>query len=167
MEILETIQLIISTLMILSAPAPTDQAATATEIVDGDTIKTQGPETEKTIRLIGVDTPEVYSKVSPQEFNASDEECLDNYADKASEYAEKQVLHRQVKLAADPSVDNKGSYGRLLRYIEQDNVSSSLNYRLIENGYARVYTDSSFSEKERYLRAESEARMNDVGLWKC
>lgn len=62
----------------------------------------------------------------------------------------------------DSEGDRRGSYGRLLAclYVGDENF----NLVLLEGGYARVY-DSSFSLRDEFNSAESEARANDVGLW--
>jgi hypothetical protein len=66
-----------------SSDTPSDTSENSAEVVvthvtDGDTFDIQYPNgTEDTVRLLGVDTPEVYSEVSPEEFAGANAECLE------------------------------------------------------------------------------------------
>lgn len=153
------------------SPAPPDADATVTveRVVDGDTLKISYDNgTEDTVRLIGVDTPEVHAENSPEEFEGvpettAGEDCLRRWGERASEVT-KELDGETVGLAFDENLDRRGYYGRLLAYVVVD--GGTHNFRLVSEGYGRVY-DSSFTERETYDAAEERARTDGVGLWTC
>jgi micrococcal nuclease len=135
-------------------------------VTDGDTFDIRYPNgTEDTVRLLGVDTPEVYSEVSPEEFGGANAKCLDGLADRATSFVERRVEDRNVRLSFDKNEGRRGYYDRLLAYTYINDVH--LNYQLVRQGYGRVYTDSEFVMKNEFLDAEEEARSQDRGLWSC
>ena len=80
----------------VGTPVPSTRpvvTATVVDVVDGDTIKVRFENgTRETVRLLGVDTPEVYSENTPDEFEGVPEtddgrQCLRRYGDRASEFA--------------------------------------------------------------------------------
>lgn len=131
---------------------------TVSEVVDGDTVKVGDG---RAVRLLGVDTPEVYSEVSVEEFDAENKSCLDSWGDKASDLAESKLSGRTV----DIEFYGKGSYDRDLGVIFVGN--QSFNRLLVEEGYARVYRAEDFGQKEEWIGLEEKAKRNDVGLWAC
>ncbi|XGI84752.1 lamin tail domain-containing protein (plasmid) [Halorutilales archaeon Cl-col2-1] len=143
-----------------------------TRVVDGDTIEVEYSNgTKDTIRLIGVDTPEVHTENSPDEFEGIPDtiqgsDCLRGWGDNASDYAETVLSGETVRLETDPNLDKRGYYGRLLAYVYVEDSGESFNYQLIKNSYARVY-DSDFSRQDKYYEAESEAQNSKTGLWAC
>ncbi|ELZ98948.1 endonuclease [Haloferax mucosum ATCC BAA-1512] len=147
-----------------------DVTVEVVEVVDGDTIKVVMPNgSRETIRLLGVDTPEVYGENTPDEFKGVPEtdagkRCLGEAGEDASAYAKSRLSGRTVELRYDEKAGKRGYYGRILAYVVVD--GSEFNYDLITEGHARFY-DSSFEERERYDRAEREARERGVGLWSC
>lgn len=146
-----------------------DSKATVVDVVDGDTVDIRLGETTETVRLIGVDTPEVHVEVSPQEYenipeNDRGRTCLRKWGEKASEFAKQTLSGQEVTFSTDPYSDTRGTYGRLLGYIRIN--QTNFNYRLIEKGLARVY-DSKFKGKQRFLQAEEKAQERMKGLWQC
>lgn len=145
-------------------------AARVTAVVDGDTVEVRYANgTSETVRLVGVDTPEVRGEISPGEFEgvpdtAAGRSCLREWGERASAVATRALEGREVRVALDPREGPRGSYGRLLAYVRVD--GRTFNYRLVAEGYARVY-ESDFSLQERYLAAESRARANGSGVWTC
>jgi micrococcal nuclease len=141
---------------------------TVTEVVDGDTMHVRYRNgSRETIRLLGVDTPEVHTENDPAEFEGIPEteagrQWLRDWGHKASEYARSQIAGEQVRVAVDDRADRRGSYGRLLVYVHHDDAI--LNRQLLAQGYARLY-ESSFSRRERFQRTEQRAREQGVGLW--
>ena len=137
-----------------------------TSVVDGDTFDIRYPNgTTDTVRLLGVDTPEVYSEVSPEEFGGANEACLDTWADRASSFVERRVEGQNVRLEYDENEGRRGYYDRLLAYAYLDDVH--LNYQLVRQGYGRVYRDSEFRMKDDFLEAEGTAQEQERGLWGC
>jgi len=163
---------LIAVVVLVSACVSTtsSEAAVVTEVVDGDTMNIRYPDGEtNTLRLLGVDTPEVRGEVSPEEFEGIPDtpegrECLRNWGENASSYA-KRLDGKNMTLRQDSVQDLRGDYGRLLAYLHF-NSSKSFNYNLVEEGYARVY-DSRFEEKQSFLRAEKRAQNEERGLWEC
>ncbi|KTG30945.1 lamin tail domain-containing protein [Haloferax profundi] len=156
--------------------SPTGETATGdvsvdvVEVVDGDTIKVVMPDgARETVRLLGVDTPEVYGENTPDEFEGvpdTDEgaACLRDAGHDASDFAKDRLSGETVELRFDEKAGERGYYGRLLAYVVVD--GAEFNYELLTNGHARFY-ESSFEERERYERAERDARERGVGLWAC
>jgi micrococcal nuclease len=154
-----------------TAGTPTDGVrVTVTEVVDGDTIKVAYPNgTRETVRLLGVDTPEVHAENAPEEFDGIPDtdagaRCLRQAGENASAYASDRLAGKTVTLVFDERADKRGYYGRLLAYVYVGN--ESFNYALLRDGHARIY-ESTFTERERYERAASAAREDRRGLWSC
>ena len=143
---------------------------TVTAVVDGDTIQVAYENgTGDTVRLVGVDTPEVHTENDPAEFEGVPEtsdgaSCLRGAGTNASSLAKQQLLGETVGLAFDPNLDRRGYYDRLLAYVVFD--GTLFNHRLVETGHARVY-DSEFTGAERFYAAEDAARSDRHGLWRC
>lgn len=139
---------------------------TVTRVVDGDTleIKYRNGSTD-TVRLLGVDTPEVHVAENPREYEGvpdtdAGETCLGEAGDAASAFVSRTVGGETVRLAGD----DRDRYDRLLAFVVHD--GANLNYRLVADGYARVY-DSQFRDRERFYRAEARAQRTHTGLWAC
>ncbi len=156
-----------------AAPAePTSElSATVVSVTDGDTVNVQYENgTNDTIRMLGVDTPEVHIENDPTKFEGvpdteAGKQCLDAAGENASAYMKNELqAGEQITLELDEESDGRGDYGRLLAYIHDD--GQNLNYELIDIGHARVY-DSQFSQSERFYAAESDAQAAERGLWHC
>jgi micrococcal nuclease len=143
---------------------------TVTNVVDGDTIDIRFENgTTDTVRLLGVDTPEVNSDVAPGEYEGvpattAGRDCLRDWGRQASEYATDRLQDETVTLVFDNMSDRRGSYGRLLAYVMVDN--DNFNYAIVENGYARVF-DSTFFFSDHFYDAEEQAQAAETGLWEC
>ncbi|WP_436931493.1 lamin tail domain-containing protein [Halosimplex halobium] len=149
----------------------TSWTVTVTEVVDGDTMDVEMPDgSTETIRLLGVDTPETFGDVSPDEWEGIPDsydgrDWLSNWGDNATEYAQERLAGQEIYIEVDSESDRRGSFDRLLVYAYlSESASKSFNLRLIENGYARLY-DSQFSQRTVYESAETEARNGNVGVW--
>lgn len=140
-------------------------------VVDGDTIHVEYPNgTQETVRLLGVDTPEVHGSNHPEEFRGvpdtdAGKACLREWGGKARAYARERLAGKTIRLGFDPRETGRGYYGRLLAYVYVD--GHQFDYRLIARGYARVYEDSRFVERPRYEAAARNARTARKGLWTC
>jgi micrococcal nuclease len=132
-----------------SAQTPRERiAARVTKHTDGDTLWLSGI---GKVRLIGVDTPEVYG----------DDEC---YGREASDFVE-----RLVPLGAAVSyrlgIDERDRYGRALAYLYLDD-GRLLNLLLVQRGYAQALTIPPNVElAQRFRRAARRARAAGRGLW--
>lgn len=121
-------------------------------VVDGDTLRLTNGET---VRLIGVDTPETVKPNAP----------VEQFGYEATSFT-RQFLQKssfQVRLTFDS--DRRDKYGRLLAYVWVGD--QLLNEELVLAGLARVETQYSYSRamKERFLRAEDQARVHRRGIW--
>ncbi len=168
---ISTIALITAALLLT---VKTDTESTYTtgkiEVVDGDTLEFNSSGRTDTVRLLGVDTPETLSANNPEEYGFEDSlesrECLSRYASKAENFASEFVGGKTVEISTDAKSDRRGDYGRLLAYVKTVKHDKNLNERLLEEGYARVYS-SEFSRREKFRLLEEKAREEDRGLWSC
>lgn len=141
-----------------------------TNVVDGDTIDVRLPNgSEDTVRLLGVDTPEVYADNDPSEFDGVPDteagaECLRDAGNDATAYITERLDGGNVTLVFDPNADRRGGYGRLLAYVSVDD--RNLNYDLVATGHARVYV-TDFAFRSSFDTAEQRARDQQRGLWRC
>ena len=131
----------------------TDHDATVevTRVVDGDTIDSSpSVEGRSRVRLIGMDTPEVYFGTQP-------------YGKEASAFARRELDGERVGLELD--VQKIDPYGRLLAYVYLPD-GRMFNEVLLEEGYAQVATfPPNVKYQERFLEAQREAREANRGLW--
>lgn len=146
---------------------PTDTGnTTVVEVVDGDTVDIKRKGETDIVRVLGIDTPEVYSENTPEEFFLEDtgknRRCLENIGEKATNLVKMRVSNRQIKVVRDSESDKRGSYGRLLGYIEHN--QKDIGKILLEEGYARVY-NSTFTRKSEYRKIEAQSRNEDRGIW--
>jgi micrococcal nuclease len=143
---------------------------TVTGVVDGDTVRVRYADGRTaTVRLLGVDAPEVRGRNDAAEFEgvpatAAGRECLAVAGSNASDYAEARLAGRRVRLVSDPAADRRDQFDRVLAYVVVD--GEQFNYALVRDGHARLY-DTDFAERERYAAAEREAREARRGLWSC
>jgi micrococcal nuclease len=150
-------------------PADTIRAS-VTDVVDGDTIDVRLPDgSDDTVRLVGVDTPEVRAENDPAEFEGVPDteagaRCLRDAGREASAFMDDRLSGADVTLVVDPNTDRRGGYGRLLAYVVHD--ERNINYELVAQGHARVY-DSDFSMGETFYAAENRAQEARRGLWTC
>jgi endonuclease YncB( thermonuclease family) len=121
-------------------------------VVDGDTVDlTNGAK----VRLVQIDTPEVY-------FGA---EC---YGPRASAIVKRLLPYgTKVRLAPDPATDRVDRYGRLLRYMIRARDGLNVNVYLVRIGAAAPYFYD--GQRGRYAalldRLARRARARHLGLW--
>ena len=112
-------------------------------MIDGDTIELEGGER---VRYIGIDAPET-------------DEC---YGAEATEMNRQLVDAKTVILIGD--VEDRGRYGRLLRYVVAD--GRFVNAELVRLGYARAesYGDNVMFQQVLTI-FERYAYESGAGLW--
>lgn len=121
-------------------------------VVDGDTITVRQRDRRREVRLLGIDTPEVYSRA----------EC----GGEAASRSMRTMLSRgdRVRLLRDPSQDSRDRYGRLLRYVI--GRGRDVGRKQIHRGWARVYVfERPFARVGSYRRQRDKARRHDRGVW--
>jgi micrococcal nuclease len=131
------------------APSPSGRiAARVTRHTDGDTLWLSGI---GKVRLIGVDTPEVYGQA----------EC---YGHQASAFVER-LLPLGTRVRYRLGVDPRDRYGRALAYVYLDD-GRLLNMLLVRRGYAQPLTiPPNVQLAGRFAAAARSARRRAVGLW--
>ena len=124
---------------------------TIKKVIDGDTVKTTEGET---IRLIGIDTPEINW----------DSGTADFYGYKALKFSNENLLNKKVYLEYDQ--DKKDDYGRELAYIYLQN-GELFNIKLIEKGYAHLLiVEPNNKYEERFKKIAKKTREEKIGIWK-
>ncbi len=152
--------------LVLSSPSPTPtstvlaaiparQNATVTKVVDGDTLKVTLNGAEETLRLIGINTPEVTSGVTK-------EQC---FGPEASAFMKSLLpAGTEVQLESDPTQDERDRYDRLLVFAFKD--EENVNQTMIEQGYAFEYTfNKPYHYQVQFLAAQTLAHSQQRGLW--
>ena len=132
-----------------SARVPADaEPARLTKHTDGDTFYLSGI---GKVRLIGIDTPEVYGE----------QEC---FGRQASRFVERIApLDAQVRYRL--GVEERDRYGRALAYVWLDD-GRFLNRMLVARGFAQPLTVPPNVEYEDvFVRAARRAREAGRGLW--
>ena len=131
------------------AQTPRDRtSARVTKHTDGDTLWLSGI---GKVRLIGVDTPEVYG----------DDEC---YGRKASAFVER-LVPLDAAVSYRLGIEERDQYGRALAYLYLRD-GRLLNLLLVKRGYAQVLTVPPNVEfAQRFRRAARRARAAGRGLW--
>jgi len=126
-------------------------------VSDGDTIVVRGEgRNPLTVRLIGVDAPEVdgpYRKAEPGGVEARG-------------FVGSLLSGRPVYLESDPQQGPRDKHGRVLAYVYRAEDCALINGEIIKQGYGESYRRFRFSHREEFVRYEQEARKNRRGLWK-
>jgi micrococcal nuclease len=119
-------------------------------VVDGDTLVLESGER---VRLIGIDTPEL----------ARDGRPAEPWAEEARDYLRQAVDGGGISLGFDR--EERDQYGRRLAYVYRQ--GRLINEEIIRQGLSRAKTVYHYSPamKERFLRAEREAREARRGIW--
>jgi endonuclease YncB( thermonuclease family) len=139
----------------LALPAASNSArpvCTVVRVADGDTV-TLG--NGQRVRLLQIDTPEVY-------FGA---EC---YGRAASGWTKRLLPEgTRVRLLAEPATDRVDQYGRLLRYIIRVRDGLNVNVRLVAVDAAApyFYQGRRGSYAARLEALARRARAKRLGLW--
>lgn len=128
------------------------QHARVVRVVDGDTYVARYGGRRHTVRMIGIDTPEVGR-------------C---HYDQATRTL-RRALPRgsRVLLVSDRTQDRRDRYGRLLRYTMRTRDHKDINRSQVWKGSARVYVygGNPFLRTSSYRRAQTAAQNADRGLW--
>jgi micrococcal nuclease len=149
----------IAVLPVVLGTARGDESASGvlvSRIADGDTIQVELGGHETTIRLIGVDTPELGDRhdrsAPPQPF-----------AREAADFTRRTLKGQRVRLEFEPA-DRLDKYGRTLAYVFLGD-GRFFNRELLRGGYARAYTRFPFRYRDQFRADETAARQARRGLW--
>jgi endonuclease YncB( thermonuclease family) len=123
-------------------------------VADGDTVALT---TGRRVRLVQIDTPEVYFGT----------EC---YGPQASATTKRLLPPgTRVRLVLEPATDRVDQYGRLLRYVIRARDNLNVNVRLVAVGAAAPYFYE--GRRGRFARRldllAGRARAHPLGLWKA
>jgi micrococcal nuclease len=124
-------------------------------VVDGDTIRVllDHPRESRTVRYIGVDTPETVKPGEPVQ-------C---FGKAASAFNRRLVAGRRVRLVLGR--ERRDRYGRLLAYVRVEG-GPLVEDELLRRGYARTLAIAPNTERAGHFSAlERRARRAGLGLW--
>lgn len=125
--------------------------ATVARVVDGDTVDVDYHELTERVRLIGVDTPEVYGGVEP-------------YGPEASAFT-KTNLPAGAVVWLELGAEQRDAYGRLLVYIWMADGTMH-NEKLLSGGYAEVLIIGKNDKyADRFRQLEARAKAERMGMW--
>ena len=126
-----------------------------TRVIDGDTIVVNIDGKDETVRLIGIDTPEIVH-------GNKKTEC---FGQEAKKKAEEILSGKRVRLEDDESQSNRDKYSRLLRYVFLED-GTLFNKWIITEGFAFEYTyQIPYRYQEEFKKAQMQAREESKGLW--
>lgn len=124
-------------------------------INDGDTVIVDINGERVSVRMVGIDTPEVKTKYTRQE-------C---FGREASSKTFELLFGQEVGLELDESQGYFDKYDRLLVYIYLDDVN--INAKLIKEGFAKEYTynNNPYRYQEEFKEHQLKAKENNLGMW--
>lgn len=96
------------------------------KVVDGDTIQVEIGSKTESIRLIGIDAPEIEGKTKESGLESK-------------KYIEELIGEGKIRLEADETQDDRDVYQRLLRYVFLED-GRMVNKEMIRSGKAKEYT---------------------------
>ena len=124
------------------------------EVVDGDTVRVELPTGIETVRIIGIDTPEVVHPTEP-------EAC---FGAEATAFAKDTLDGQAVTLELDPTQDERDRYDRLLAHVHVGDTLYAAEAIAAGYGIHYVYERPSIHAAELDAAAET-ARDADAGIW--
>jgi micrococcal nuclease len=129
-------------------------------VIDGDTLRVRvSSRRQITVRLIGIDTPEIKRPGGAVECGGTP----------ASSYMRRIAFQggrgRLVTLVGDPSQHAIDRYGRTLAYLDARG-KGDLGRLMLRSGWASVYVfEDPFARLGRYQAAAGQAEARRVGVW--
>ncbi len=134
-----------------SATASNSESIRGVRVVDGDTLELT--ESKERVRLIGANTPETVKPNWP----------VEPWGPEASAFTKQFLAAGSLRLEFDGP--RRDRYGRMLAYVWVGD--RMLNEELIRAGLARADLRYSYSSdvKDRFRRAEAEAKSARRGIW--
>lgn len=133
--------------------SPLENSGKVVAVYDGDTIKVRFADgSERRIRLIGVDTPEIDETQEKARLEAQ----------LAKRFTFHHLYQKAVKLTYERVLEDK--YGRVLAYVWKD--EGLFNEFILKQGFARVFWAFDYELKDRFFRAQQDAREKEKGFWR-
>ena len=140
------------------ATAPASKEARVVAVIDGDTVRVRTDGLVESVRLLGVDAPELEFD---DDTRTTKREC---YAPESRAALADLVEGESVTMTPDPRNDDRDEYGRLLRYLTLPD-GTPVNRELVERGAARHLSWFPLSRQDAFADAERAARAAGRGLW--
>lgn len=138
-----------------TAPVATSTVYSVRSVIDGDTIIVETEGKKQTVRLLGIDTPEVDPQYNP----------IECYGREATNATKTKLLNQTVRLENDDTQGTLDKFDRLLAYVFLPD-GTNVNQYLIAEGFAKEYTyNKTYKYQEDFRIAEKEAQLNQKGLW--
>lgn len=136
-------------------PRRPDFPGSIVRVTDGDTVVVRSSSGRRyRVRLIGIDTPEVFGGL----------ECGARQASRSMKRLA--PPGRRVRVTGDPSQDRRDSFGRLLAYV-QTRAGPQLNIAQVRRGWAKVFVFEAtpFRQTASFRRAAGVAKRQGRGVW--
>jgi micrococcal nuclease len=138
-------------------PEPAAGGAVVQRVIDGDTIEVIAASRKETVRLLGIDTPELHVEGGPPE-------CFG--AEAAEHTASLLPPGQRIRLERD--IVGRDHYGRLLAHVYRRDDDLLVNEVILRHGYARPMTiEPNRAFAARYVAATAAAEHDDLGLWRA
>jgi micrococcal nuclease len=151
-------RLLVLTLGVAACRGPTPPAAgdaIVERVVDGDTVDVVVRGRRETVRMLGIDTPEVHLEGAPPE-------C---FGPEASAFTAS-LLPPGTRVRLERDVVGRDHYGRLLAHIYRLSDGLLVNEAILRAGFAQPLTiEPNEVFAERYVAATVTAEADDLGLW--
>ena len=122
-------------------------------VIDGDTVKIDYNGRATSIRLIGVDTPEIVHPNKP----------VEAYGKEASNFTKNLLQRESVYLRFD--TDRTDTYGRLLAYVYRTPDGLFVSLEIVRQGYGHAYTQFPFKHMELFRYYGNRTRTAGKGLY--
>ena len=147
-----------------------ERDATILEIVDGDTIKVDNGET---LRLLGIDAPEIYYEGSSYCTNQEAPACCNGV--EAEDWL-KALLPEGTSVRLSFDLECEDTYSRTLAYVWLDSSGDTgeqdllVNELAIDEGMSRLFDEDIGSALDiryydRFQAAQTDAQGQGAGLW--
>lgn len=137
---------------------------TVSRVIDGDTLAISDG---RKVRLIGVDTPEVYFSdklLKDSKRSGEDVKTIQALGRRASAFTKDLCLGKKVRLEYD--ADRFDRYKRTLAYVYLED-GTFVNAKIVQEGFAQVLTVTpNVKYADLFLKLQDEARQANRGLWK-
>ena len=122
-------------------------------VIDGDTIRIDYNGKSESVRLIGVDTPEMDDR----------NEKLRALAKRAAAFTRQLLEGKSVYLQFDR--ERRDKFDRLLAYVYRTPDKLFVNLELVRQGYGRALTKFPFKHAALFREHERKAKAEGLGVW--
>ena len=128
-----------------------------TDVNDGDTVSIKVksiagfPLKIERVRLIGIDAPELRQEP---------------WGRSAKRHLKKLISESGWVINVELDTEQRDQYGRLLGYLWNRSSGALINERMIEEGYAVLYTfPPNVKYAERFIESQKRAQSKGLGIW--